>query len=175
MTEHEKYAQGVTKAGGYAAQGYFNDAKPAAGPAAAGECRAAAHRGARHSLGIIVVCWTLQSIQTSLRSAPAAVLAPACISWLHVHRAPTRVTLLSQGKASLVSPDPSHPSSPLPPPITPSSSKRPGGHAVPVQAGALEVQRVQRDVHQRGDPAGPCCGRQAQAAGGSGEQEAAWC
>lgn len=76
MTEHEKYAQGVTKAGGYAAQGYFNDAKPAAGPAAAGECRAATHTVARHSLGIIVVCWTMQSIQTSLRSAPAALLPP---------------------------------------------------------------------------------------------------
>jgi hypothetical protein len=33
VTEHEKYAQGVTKAGGYAAQGFFNDKAPAAGAA----------------------------------------------------------------------------------------------------------------------------------------------
>ncbi len=35
MTEHEKYAQGATKAGGYAAQGFFNDKAPPAGPTTA--------------------------------------------------------------------------------------------------------------------------------------------
>lgn len=36
MTEHEKYAQGATKPGGFAAQGFFGDGTPSAGGEAAG-------------------------------------------------------------------------------------------------------------------------------------------
>lgn len=36
MTEHEKYAQGATKPGGFAAQGFFGDGTPSAGGESAG-------------------------------------------------------------------------------------------------------------------------------------------
>lgn len=125
VTEHEKYALGATKPGGYAAAGFAGDGAAKQQEGEQGMAAAEPHH--------VTLCARPGAAPGTTCAAPASLrlLHPMCSPAAH---APIRC--------------------------------RPGGGpGVFGHPPALEVQRVQRDVHQPGHTSGARGGRQAQAAG----------